>query len=80
MNRLFTLLIVTLLLTSGCDWGTPNQNIDQNNNNEASDLLLGYMMGSFLSSDSSKEKSVKFYYYSKAYFDKAYHKYSATNI
>lgn len=56
MNRLFTLLIVTLLLTSGCDWGTPNQNIDQNNNNEASDLLLGYMMGSFLSGGSSKEK------------------------
>ena len=56
MNLLFTLLIVTLLLTSGCDWGTPNQNIDQNNNNEASDLLLGYMMGSFLSGSSSKEK------------------------
>lgn len=56
VNRLFTLLIVTLLLTSGCDWGTPNQNIDQNNNNEASDLLLGYMMGSFLSGGSSKEK------------------------
>ena len=56
MNRLFTLLIVTLLLTSGCDWGTPNQNIDQNNNNKAIDLLLGYMMGSFLSGGSSKEK------------------------
>ena len=56
MNRLFTLLIVTLLLTSGCDWGTPNQNIDQNNNNETSDLLLGYIMGSFLSGGSSKEK------------------------
>lgn len=56
MNRLFTLLIVALLLTSGCDWGTPNQNIDQNNNNEASDLLLGYMMGNFLSGGSSKEK------------------------
>ena len=60
MNRLFTLLIVTLLLTSGCDWGTPNQNIDQNNNNEASDLLLGYMMGSFLSGGSSKEKVSNF--------------------
>ena len=56
MNLLFTLLIVTLLLTSGCDWGIPNQNIDQNNNNETSDLLLGYMMGSFLSGGSSKEK------------------------
>lgn len=56
MNRLFTLLIVTLLLTSGCDWGTPNQNIDKNNNNEGSDLLLGYMIGSFLSGVSSKEK------------------------
>ncbi len=56
MNLLFTLLIVTLLLTSGCDWGTPNQNIDKNNNNKASDLLLGYMIGSFLSGDSSKEK------------------------
>ena len=54
MNRLFTLLIVTLLLTSGCDWGTPNQNIDKNNNNKASDLLLGYMIGSFISGDSSK--------------------------
>lgn len=56
MNRLFTLLIVTLLLTSGCDWDTPNQNIDKNNNNKASDLLLGYIMGSFLYGDSSKEK------------------------
>ena len=56
MNRLFTLLIVTLLLTSGCDWGTQNQNIDQNSNNKASDLLLGYMMGSFLSGGSIKGK------------------------
>lgn len=56
MNLLFTLLIVTLLLTSGCDWGTLNKNIDQNNNNEASDLLLGYMMGNFLSGGSSKKK------------------------
>ena len=56
MNLLFTLLIVTLLLTSGCYCGTPNQNIDPNNNNKASGLLLGYMIGSFIYDGSSKEK------------------------